>query len=201
MSARRPRPTPSHRLPRLLIRLAARVRERRTGSSFLRARGGAAAVEMALVATPFFLLLFGILELGLVFLMSSTLENATAAAARTIRTGELQSGAAPTAAAFKSAICNNFAFMQSDCASNLYVDVQTFSTFSSVTAPQPVKNGNFDPSVLQFSPGGPQSIVLVRAYYQWTMFTPLMSQAVQQLNGGKMLLTSTATFRNEPYGS
>ena len=32
-----------------------------------------------------------------------------------------------------------------------------------------------------------------------TLFTPLLSGAVQKLNGGKTLLTSTMTFRNEPY--
>ena len=167
---------------------------------FLRAHDGAAAVEMALVATPFFMLLFGIIELALIFLVSSSLENATAAAARTIRTGEMQT-AGGTAGSFKTTICNNFGWLQSDCANNLYVDVRTFTSFASVTAPQPVSNGTFNPGALQFTPGGPSQIVVVRAYYQWPLIAPLMSQALQTLNGGKVLITSTATFRNEPYGS
>ena len=47
--------------------------------------------------------------------------------------------------------------------------------------------------------GGPGDIVVVRAYYQWGLFTPLMNQALETLSGGKTLITSTATFRNEPY--
>ena len=156
---------------------------------------------MALIATPFFALLFGTIELALIFLVSSSLENATAQAARTIRTGQLQTGGAATAAAFKTAICNNFGWLQSDCTTNLSVDVRTFTTFASVTAPQPVTNGVFNAGALTFSPGGPGDIVVVRAYYQWPLIAPLMDQALQQLNGGKFLITSTAAFRNEPYGS
>ena len=168
---------------------------------FARDRDGAAAVELALVATPFFMLLFGIIELALIFLVSSSLENATMEAARTIRTGQLQTGGSATASAFKTAICNNFGWLQSDCSANLSVDVRTFATFQSVTAPQPVTNGVFNPAALTFTPGGPTDIVVVRAYYQWPLIAPLMDQALQQLSGGKVLITSTATFRNEPYGS
>ncbi len=162
---------------------------------------GSVAVELALVATPFFMLLFGVIELALIFLVSSSLENAAAQAARTIRTGQLQSGGSANAAAFKTAICNNFGWLQSDCSANLYVDVRTFATFQSVAAPQPLVNGNFDPSGLAFTPGGPGDIVVVRAYYQWPLIAPMMSQALQQLNGGKALLTAPSAFRNEPYGS
>ena len=168
---------------------------------FLRAREGATAVEMALVATPFFLMLMGIVELGMIFLVASSLENATAQAARTIRTGEMQTAGGATASTFKTTICNNFGWLQSDCLANLSVDVRTFSSFASVTAPQPVTNNTFDATKLTFSPGGPGDIVVVRAYYQWPLIAPMMTQALQQLNGGKALLSSTATFRNEPYGS
>ena len=181
------------------FRIFARVGSRL--SAFARATEGVAAVEMAMVATPFFALLFGIIELGLIFLVSSSLENATAQAARTIRTGEFQTGGTTTAGAFKTAICNNFGWLQSDCATNLSVDVRTFTTFSSVTAPQPVSNKTFNQAALTFNPGGPGDIVVVRAYYQWPLIAPLMSQSLETLNGGTNLITTTATFRNEPYGS
>jgi Flp pilus assembly protein TadG len=167
--------------------------------AFVKADSGAAAVEMALVAMPFFMLLFGIVELALIFLVSSSLENATQQAARTIRTGAFQNGGAANAAAFKTTICNKFGWLQSDCSTNLYVDVRTYQNFSSIGAPQPVQNGVFNPNALTCNPGTPGDIEVVRAYYQWPLIAPLMSQALQQLNGGKTLITSTATFRNEPY--
>jgi Flp pilus assembly protein TadG len=165
------------------------------------ARDGAVAVELALIAAPFFALVFGVIELSLIFLVSSSLENATAQAARTIRTGQFQTGGSATAAAFKTSICNSFGWLQSDCDSNLYVDVRTFTSFASVTAPQPVTNGVFDPSKLTFTPGGPGDIVVVHAYYQWPLIAPMMSQALENLSGGRTLITSTAAFRNEPYGT
>jgi Flp pilus assembly protein TadG len=168
---------------------------------FIGAQDGATAVEFALVATPFFLLLFGIIELAFIFLVSSSLENATAQAARTIRTGELQTAGGATASSFKAAVCAKFGWLQSDCTANLSVDVRTYQTFASVTAPQPVSNGTFNPGALTFAPGGPNDIVVVRTYYQWPLIAPMISQAMQQLSGGKALLTSTAAFRNEPYGS
>lgn len=177
-----------------------RTAARRLGA-FARAEDGTAAVETALVAAPFLLLLFGIIELGIIFLVSASLDNATSTIGRTIRTGEEQTGAAPTAANFKSAICSNFGWLQSDCAANLAVDVETFSSFSAVTAPHPVSNGVFNPNNLAFNPGGPNDIVVVHAYYPWPLVAPGLTQALSTVSGGKALLTSVSTFRNEPYGS
>ncbi len=180
---------------RLSLRLA------QAACRLARAEDGAAAVEMALVALPFFMLLFGIIELAMIFLVSSSLENATAEAARTIRTGEMQTAGGASATTFKTAICNNFGWLQSECSANLSVDVRTFTNFSSVTAPQPIANKTFNPGALTFNPGGPSQIVVVRAYYQWPLIAPMVNTALEQLNGGKAVITSTATFRNEPYGS
>ena len=49
-----------------------------------------------------------------------------------------------------------------------------------------------------FDTGGPSQIVLVRAYYPWKLYVPLASGALDK-TGGKTLLTSITTFRNEPY--
>lgn len=160
---------------------------------------GATAVEMALIASPFLMLLFGIFEIGMIFLISVSLENGMDLAARTIRTGQLQTGGSATASAFKTSICNSFGWFQADCVKNLSVDVRTYPTFAAVTAPQLVQNGTFNTAALQFTPGNADDIVVVRAYYQWTLITPFFNQALQQLNGGTALLTATAAFRNEPY--
>ena len=177
----------------------ARQRLRRFIRRLIRSERGAAAVEMALVATPFLALLFGIVEIGMIFLISASLESGMDNAARTIRTGALQSGGAPTAAAFKTSICSSFGWFQADCTAHLSVDVRTYATFAAVTNPPVVSNGVFNSAALAFTPGTANSIVVVRAYYQWTLIAPLFNQALQQLNGGVALLTSTAAFRNEPY--
>lgn len=166
---------------------------------FAEAKGGAAAVEFALISIPFFLLLFGIIELALIFLLSTTMDFATEKASRVIRTGELQQSGGGSAATFKQEICANLGWLEGDCTANLAVDVRTYASFAAVSTPQPIVNNAFDPGALQFSPGVQRSIVVVRAYYRWPFITPMISKAMQQLSDGSMLIMSTHAFRNEPY--
>ena len=179
---------------------------------FCAARRGATAVEFAIIALPFFTLIFGIIELGMFYMVSTTLENATVYAARRIRTGEKNQTNGGTAANFRSAICNNLGWLQADCTANLSVDVRTFNTFADAyNVPDPIKTTtttsggttvtttDMDPTKLGYCTGNPGNIVLVRAYYQWKLITPLMSQAMERLSGGKTLITATAAFVNEPF--
>ena len=164
---------------------------------FARDRRGATAVEFAMVAAPFMALVFGIFELGMMFLVSTTMESAAQAEARTLRTGQFQS-AGGDAASYKSAICSSLAWLTSDCGGNLYVDVRTFPAFAQVTAPWPVTNGQIDPSKLVFQTTSACSIVLARAFYNWTLLAPGLS-GVAHMNNNKVLLLASAAFRNEPF--
>jgi Flp pilus assembly protein TadG len=187
MQARPTRKAGSRRADRLLAR-------------FAEGRRGSAAVEFAMVALPFVALIFGILEISMIYLVSTTLENATSDVARKIRTGELQTSGGETASTFAGRICSELAWLGSaNCAANLYVDVRTFSSFSGVTQPSPISNGAVNTKALQFQLGSAGDIVLVRAFYQWTLFTPVLDGLAAQLNGGSTLITATAAFKNEPY--
>jgi len=176
------------------------LRARRFLARFRAARRGSAAVEFAFVALPFLALLFAVLELGMVFLVSTTLQNAADAAGRKIRTGELQA-AGGTAETFKTSICADMSWLGSDCANNLTVDVRKFSSFAGSSAATPVTNGVIDPTKTKWEPGGAEEIVLVRAYYTWTLITPLLNSGMQTLGNGKRLISTTVTFRNEPWGT
>jgi Flp pilus assembly protein TadG len=170
---------------------------------FWRNQRAATAVEFAFIALPFLMLLIAIIEIGLVFMVATALESATDVAARQIRIGALQNQTtAETAAAFKTSICNNMIWMSGSCASNLEVDVRTFTQFQSVALPNPVSSGALLPqNQLQFSLGGPGSIVLVRAYFPWTLMAPMLDKMATQTSNGQIIITSTTTFRNEPYPS
>lgn len=182
---------------------AASGRFGRFSARFARGRGGSAAVEFAMVALPFLALIMGILEISMIYLVSTTLENATADAARQVRTGELQTAGGATAATFATKICNELTWLGSStsCLSKLYVDVRTFSTFSGVTQPSPVANGAVNTTALKFQLGAAGDIVLVRSFYQWTLFTPVLDGMAATLNGGSTLITATAAFKNEPYAA
>jgi Flp pilus assembly protein TadG len=161
---------------------------------------GATAVEFAMVAAPFIFLILSLIEIALIFLVYSTLDNALIVASRTIRTGALQTGGTtPTAASFVSSVCGNMGWLQSTCTSQLNVDVRTETQFANPTAPDPMSTGTFNPSVLTFTPGNANQIVLVRAFYQWPLVLPVFDAALSKGNNGVAVIVATTTFVNEPY--
>jgi Flp pilus assembly protein TadG len=161
--------------------------------------GGATAVEFAMLAIPFVTMIFCLMELAVIFMISMTLDDAAVQASREIRTGQLQSAGGATQASFAAKICSHMAWIQSTCNANLSVDVETYPSFAAVNPPNPISNGVFSTTNLKFVPGGPQDIVVVRAYFRWQLITPFLSQAVNKLSNGQAVITSTTTFRNEPY--
>jgi len=165
--------------------------------NFLRRRRGVAAVEFAIIAIPFLLLIMGIIEVGLIFWAGYELENATAAAARLVRTGQAQNSGY-TVAQLQAQLCQNVVIL-SNCTTKVQLSVQTFSTFAGITAPSAVdQNGKLQAS-FPYSPGGPGAIVLLTAYYEWPLTTPLTSAVLANLGDGNYLLQTSLAFRNEPY--
>lgn len=173
---------------------------------FIRARRGATAIEFAIIGLPFCVLMFGIIELVMVFMVSVTLQNATDNAAREIRTGAFQTGSANAKGDFKTLVCNKMSWLSSPCTGKLTVAVQTFANFTGASGSSAVAGTAFTPAAAAatcFSTGAPGDIVLVRAYYQWDVFTPLLNGALVNMGTGsnKRLISTVATFRNEPYSS
>ena len=161
---------------------------------------GAVALEFAMVAIPFLVLILSLIEIALIFVVYSTMDNALIVASRTIRTGALQtSGTTPTAASFTSAVCGNMGWLQSTCTTQLNVDVRTEVQFANPTAPDPMATGTFNKSSLTFTPGVAGQIVLVRAFYQWPLILPVLDAALSKSNNGVDVIVATTTFVNEPY--
>jgi len=185
-------------VPRSRLALAALRRLFSAGGikSIIKDPRGATAVEFALVATPFIALLIAILETCLVFFAQEVLQTATTQAARLIMTGQAQSQNL-TASQYQTDVCN-YASGIFSC-SGLYVNVQTFSSFSSMTQLNPLQNGNFNSNVMNYSLGGPGDIVLVQVFYQWPIILGPLGFNLSNMNGTSRLLVGTAVFRNEPY--
>ncbi len=163
-------------------------------------RRGAAAVEFAMIAAPFFFLIFGLLEVCMIFIMATVMEHATSEAARPLRTGEAQE-AAMTQEQFRQAVCAEL-FDLLDCDARLSIDVRTISDFASSPVGAPMDgDGNLENDDFGFEPGGPNDIVAVRVFYEWDLITPILSKPLQNMAGNKHLLMVSAVFRNEPFGS
>lgn len=167
---------------------------------FRRNRSASAAVEFALVAPVFFALLFAIIEVALMFFASQVLETMTQQSARTILTGQAQHHSPPyTNATFiTNVICQQIPAIF-NCAS-ISVDVKSYSTFSSVTFPNQIDiNGNFISNNLNYLPGNPGDIVVVRVFYPWQLFVTRFGFNISNMANSQRLLVATATFVNEPY--
>ena len=94
-------------------------------AGFVRKDDGSAAVEFGMVAAPFLLLVFAIMETAIVFFAGQALETAVANSARLIMTGQAQTQGFDQAA-FKNAVCGKI-YGLFNCASGVYVDVKTYT--------------------------------------------------------------------------
>jgi Flp pilus assembly protein TadG len=162
-----------------------------------RARKGATAIEFALIATPFFLLLLALFETAMVFFSSINVEYAVNDVGRLIRTGQVQTGNI-TEDQFRQEVCNRLATIV-NCDDRLEIDVRVFSNFDSVDHSSALdEDGNLKTD-FQFSPGNAGDIVLVRVFYVWNLITPHLGQSLSNMSGNARLLSASTVFRNEPF--
>ncbi len=172
----------------------------RSSSRVLRAdESGATAVEFGLVATPFFMLLFGIISVGFYFFTMFTLENAVEDAARLIRTGQVQSSNM-TADAFKTQVCGKLPSYV-DCANKVRVNVQNFTSFGTFVTPSCLDgSGNLVSNAsTTYSAGTASNVVLVTACYEWALAGSMPFLKLGQMANGSALIQAATTFMTEPY--
>ncbi len=159
--------------------------------AFRRDERGATAVEFALIAPLLFLSLFSLVEIGMLGMMASGLDNAVDNAARMIRTGR---GDGPTSApAFETVICDKLGGNATDCRSRLTVSVQKFTGFADANAVvSAAPNGSFNK-------GTAGDIVIVKADYKWPLMTPFIATAYNRSGPMEITLASRVAFKNEPF--
>lgn len=182
-----------------MSRLARRIAELRR---FARAREGATAVEFAIVAIPMLMLIFGIIELGLVLLVSTTLDTAMDFATRDIRTGVFQTTTTGENEVFRKKICDNMTWLAGACiGSGMRVEAETFDEFADANNAPIADPGTYDEDDPPrcWAVGNAGSIVLVRVYYPWKVFTPLLGNVLANGADGRRVFTTATVFRNEPY--
>jgi Flp pilus assembly protein TadG len=162
------------------------------------ARGGSAALEFALVAPIFFLLMFAIIETSIIYFAQASLQYAVNDVARLVRTGQAQAMSQST---FRTQICNDIAPLLA-CSGNLQIDVESFANFSAATYPAPLdSNNNLNSSLDNYQLGTACSVVLVRAFYTWGVITPLLTPFLVNMSSNNHLIYAAAAFRNEPFST
>jgi len=162
-----------------------------------RSRAGSAIIEFAMIAPIFFMLLFAIMEVGIIYFAQSTLQFGADDISRMIRTGQVQ-GQSLTQTQVRDRVCADIAPLI-PCDGNLSVDVESFANFGNVNFSPPLDDqGNLNP-LNNFQIGTSCSVVLVRVFYQWPVFTPILTPFLNNMANNKHLLYAAAAFRNEPY--
>lgn len=180
---------------------------------FARDRRGATAIEFSLLALPFVLAMFAVLEYGYVYLINASMDNAVALSARLIRTGRAQTtsfsyydpvskttkntSVPMTSSDFANMVCSNMTWV-ANCAGSLQVDAEVQSAYTGQSSTSPTANGVLKTN-LPFNMGADRCIVLIHSYYVWQMITPSIWSGAAKVNGNGILLTSAALIVNEPY--
>ena len=188
-----------------------RKRKRKFISLLRKDKNGATAVEFALLGIPFAALLFGIVEISVLFFMTSTVHHAVAEVARDIRTGEFQATGGG-AAEFKTAICQAMSSV-GNC-NNLRVDVVSSSTgkFSTLSLPvsPPACTGTpaqieaceaADPAMPadNYNATSSGDVVIVRVQYVHHLSVPNALTRLANAAGNTHVITATTAFKNEPF--
>lgn len=175
---------------------------------------GSVAIEFAFIAPILLVLIFAIIEVGLIYFGQFVLKNSADAAARVIRTGN--------AAAYSSNpglvdyICNRTDnslgkiagnMILPDCTRKLQIYVHSypvtpgFSSFPAIRNSDLVNNGT--PGVTTAlsaldASAQPCVVQFVRVTYPWDVITPLLTWFLVNTGSGQHLLTATEVFQNEP---
>ncbi|WP_099865975.1 TadE/TadG family type IV pilus assembly protein [Pararhizobium haloflavum] len=183
---------------------------------FRRSQDGVAAIEFAMLAIPFFLLLFAIIESCVAYAAEQVLDNAVDTLGRQLRTGQITfddpaRSSYMDEAAFRDAFCAEIEIMLDCSEDRLYLDVRGFQNFSQIPVAIPRVGdrpyGDLDRTEFDFAPLGSGKINMVRAYYRWQIITDLIRPHITNIRpaDGSMptdyLIVGTAAFQNEEYGN
>lgn len=156
------------------------------------ARRGATALEMALVAPMFFLLLIGVIELSLMLAAQQLLDNATFNASRIAKTGYTANGQTQTQTVTQILDNELSSFGALINANNVVLTSIAYNDFANI--------GTGGTSGM----GTPDQIVVYTVSYPWKFFTPMMGAILGSWNANAnawiATLSSQIVVRNEPYG-
>lgn len=177
---------------------------------FRRSQDGAAAVEFAFAAVPFFALLFAIFETALMFWTSQILEESLSQTSRTLITGQSRtlytgSTSAVNQTKFRDNVCARAPIGLIDC-SKLYIDVRVYNSFAAATSgtsgSNPLAGGSLNTTSFGYTQPQSNDIVVVRAVLDYKLFlTGWASTGLANIGSGRRGIVVSMAFRAEPFVS
>jgi len=173
---------------------------RRLLKRFTRNRDGSTAIEFTMLALPFSLLVFAILESCISFAGQQVMANVTDDIARELRTGQIKA-ADLNEIKLKKIICDRLEIIVAQDCPGLVVDLRQYPTFAAAAAVK-VKigaNRDIDTTGFAVTPGPSLSKNMLRVFYKWPVMTDFMRKSMSNLKDGKTLHFATVTWQNEPF--
>ncbi|MGX5799903.1 TadE/TadG family type IV pilus assembly protein [Bradyrhizobium sp. Arg314] len=172
---------------------------------FFSDRRGSTAMEFAMLAVPFALLVFAILESCISFAGQEVMANITDDVARQLRTGQLQKSNV-TEASIKQLICTRLEIIVAKDCPGLLVDLREYSSFADaatagyrINGDQIVLTQSGSDKTFTISPGLAESINMLRVFYKWPVMTDLLAKQMQNFTDGTTLHFASVTWQNEPF--
>ncbi|CAN7639841.1 TadE/TadG family type IV pilus assembly protein [Aminobacter sp. LjRoot7] len=171
---------------------------------FVRDQNASTAIEFAVLAIPFSLLVFAILESCIAFAGQQILSNAADEVARQLRTGQIRA-ANVTEVSLKDEICTKLAVLVSkDCQKELLVDLRSYPTFADAAKVKLKLIGSgdqkdIDTTGFAVTPGPSMSKNMLRVFYRWPVITDFMRASMSNIKGGKTLQFAAVVWQNEPF--
>ncbi|MCD2172639.1 pilus assembly protein [Rhizobium sp. C4] len=183
---------------------------------------GATAIEFAILAIPFMMIVFATFETFIAFTGEQLVSNAVDTMARRVRTGQItfsdptRTTTYMTQTQFRQEFCKQISVMitcsQTEPAVpyKLYIDLQQVTNFADIPVGIPLvatnggKTRDIDVTKLKFTPGGAGKINMFRAYYRWPITTDLVRPYISNIQRegttkGDFLIVATSAFQNENY--
>lgn len=188
-------------------------KQRRDLKTMLRSDDGVSALEFAIVAPVFMLLLFGIIEFALIMVVYNVMEGATASSSRLGKTGYTAAGVTR-----QQTIINVITDRAGSLINpaELMVTSKFYKQFDQINDPEPYTdtngnntwnagetytdingNGQWDPDMAASGYGSAGDIVVYKVSYPWKISVPIISSIVG--TNGIYTITTHAVVKNEPY--
>ncbi len=184
--------------PNLLRRLFAPAIKR--GRGFAHDERGVTVIEFAILAVPFFTIIFATIETAMVFFAGQVLDSAVEDASRMVRTGRAQAQGFEVSD-FRDYMCG-YTFNLFDC-SQIRLKIERIGRFSAaVTAPtvqtctETECSWTFEDT---YNPGSRREVIQVSAYYRWPLLLNVPYFTLKNQPDNYRLLGATRVFRNEPF--
>lgn len=162
-------------------------------------RRGSTLVEFAIVAPAFFALLIATLQTALTMFTQQAIQSAAEYAARRLSVGDPQK-ANENATTFKTSLCGQLPDYL-NC-TKLLVDVRSADTLPALDTSSPITDRNGDGTykgTTGYSPGGPNSYVIIRLLYVWNTTLGPLNFDLSNLGKGQRLVIGTLVVKTEPY--